>query len=651
MNDAKPVAETKTDDKDESAILKQAMEAYQRASDAERENRSAMRDDIRFARLGEQWDADLKKQRAQDQRPCLTINKLPPFIRQVVNDSRQNKPQIKVMPQDSKADPRTAEIMSGLIRNIETSSDADAAYDTAIDSAATCGIGYFRINLDYACDDSWDQDLVFERIANPFSVYGDPNSTAVDSSDWNVAFVTEMMDKTEFEKRFNDAEPIDWVASEYPNDWITEDQVMVAEYWTRKEVTRSITLLSNGDVMGLDEYEEQAERFQLQGIMPQGQPREVKSYEVTQRLLTGTKILETTEWAGRYIPIVPVYGEEVVLDGKRYFRSLIRDAKDAQVMYNAWRTASTELVALAPKAPFIGPEGAFETDVEKWSTANTQSHAFIEYDGPQMPQRQPFAGVPAGALQEALNAADDMKSIIGIYDAGLGARSNETSGVAIKARQREGDVSTFHFIDNLSRAVRHGGRILIDLIPKVYGAERIIRILGEEPGDAENVKLGTPEEAQASQQQQQNGVEGVERIYSLAVGKYDLTSTSGPSFTTRREEAATQMMELLRAFPAAAPVIGDILAKNLDWPGSEEIAERLQAMLQQQQGGQDGDPAAQGEQQVKMAELQIKQGESQQKAQMEQGKLQLDWFRAETDRMKVQHEMQQPERLPRAPAL
>src|SRR6185503_5404552 len=214
------------------------------------------------------------------------------------------------------------------------------------------------------------------------------------------------------------------------------------------------------------------------------------------------EILKTVDWAGRFIPIVPVYGDEVIDEaGKRWFRSLIRDARSAQEMFNYWRTITTELIALAPKAPWIGEEGAFDAD-PNWDTANSTSHAKLEYaKGAPPPQRQPFAGVPAGALQEALNANDDMKSIIGIYDASLGARSNETSGRAILARQREGDVSTFHFIDNLSRAIRHGGRILIDLIPKVYSTERIVRILGEDlaPATVRIAPTGRPVTEQADE--------------------------------------------------------------------------------------------------------------------------------------------------------
>jgi hypothetical protein len=258
----------------------------------------------------------------------------------------------------------------------------------------------------------------------------------------------------------------------------------------------------------------------------------------------------------------------VNLEGKRHFRSLIRDAKDAQQKYNYWSTQATELVALAPKVPFIGPKGAFKSDANKWSTANSQSHAYIEYDGQTAPQRQMGPQIPSGMLQEALTASDEIKAITGIYDASLGARSNETSGVAINARKMEGDVATFHFIDNLTRAIRHSGRIMVDLIPKVYSTPRMIRIMGED-GTSEERKINEPYE----------DIKGHLRLHDVRTGRYDVTVKAGPGFTTKREEAAAQMMELVRSFPDAAPVIGDLLAKNLDWPGADEIAKRLEKML------------------------------------------------------------------------
>jgi hypothetical protein len=353
----------------------------------------------------------------------------------------------------------------------------------------------------------------------------------------------------------------------------------VAEWWTRREERATLLQLSNGMCMFEEQYKAAKALLDVQGITI-ANTRQTMTMKVTQHIMNGCEIIETKEWAGKYIPIVPVYGDEVIIDGKRYLKSLIRDAKDAQRMFNYWRTTSTELVALAPKAPWVGPVGAFATD-PNWATANTENHQYLEFDpvegGP--PARQGFTGPPAGALQEALNASDDMKSIVGMYDASLGAKSNETSGRAILARQREGDVSTFNFTDNLSRAIRHAGRILADLIPKVYSTERIIRIIGED-GSTQNVPINQqtqplPEHAQKMGEQ----AEGIVHIYDLTSGKYDVTCETGPSYTTRREEAAAQMMEFMHAVPNAGAVIGDLLVKNLDWPGADEIADRLKMLL------------------------------------------------------------------------
>lgn len=621
-------------------MLKDARAAFDLAREHEAENRREALDDIRFARLGEQWPDKVRRDRELDGRPCLTINRLPAFIRQVVNDARLNKPAIVCHPVDSGADPETAEIFNGLIRNIEQSSDAEVAYDTALDFAVTGGFGYFRINTRYSRDDAFDQDLVIERVANPFSIYGDPTSTAADSSDWNTAFVVDSLSKADFAARWKGADAIDW-SSDTPAGLEGEgDRVTVAEYWRREAVVRSIVALSDGQVMGLDLYEQQKPVFDALGVSVVGRPRQIPSHKVVQRIMTGAEVLETIDWAGKYIPIVPVYGEELHVDGRRRLRSLVRDAKDPQRMFNYWRTTSTELVALAPKAPFIGRKGAFETDATKWSTANVQTHAFIEYDGPEPPMRQPFSGVPAGALQEAMNASDDMKSIMGLHDASLGARSNETSGRAIMARQREGDVSTFHYVDNLSRAIRHAGRILIDLIPRVYSTPRVLRVLGAS-GEARLAPVNQKFQADSSDAAGQ--VRKIEKIYDLGAGKYDLTVRSGPSFTSRREEAASQMIELIRAYPPAAPMIGDLLAKNLDWPGADEIAQRLAAMLPGELKGAAAPEVEQAKAQIaKLAQALQAAGAKiaalEQDRSHEARKLEIDAFEAETNRMRISSE-------------
>ena len=561
-----------TDETQDETVMARARADFARAREAMRQDRDAAAEDLRFARLGEQWPEAIRRARELEGRPCLTLNRLPAFIRQVVNEARQNRPAITCHPVDDAADPQTAEVLNGLIRNIEQSSDADVAYDTALDFAVTCGFGVFRINARASETGGEDLDLAIERVADPFSVWGDPDSLAADSSDWDVACVTREMSLAAFRARWPDAEPVDWsMEDDVPGEAARLGgdggrRVRILEAWRREAVERSLVTLNDGQEMEAQVFEARRPFLEASGLAPVGPPRKAPGLRVVQRILSGAAVLETVDWPGRYIPLVPVYGEEIRVEGRRRLRGLVRDARDAQRMFNYWRTTSTELVALAPKAPFIGRKGAFDTDQAKWTTANSQTHAFIEYDGPEPPHRQPFAGVPAGALQEALNAADDLKSIMGLHDASLGARSNETSGKAILARQREGDVSTFHYIDNLSRAIRHAGRVLIDLIPKVYSTQRMVRILGPDGVPALAAVNGAPV----------NGAEGSGgRVFDLGAGRYDLTVRAGPSFASRREEAASQMIELIRAYPPAAPLIGDLLAKNLDWPGADEVARRL----------------------------------------------------------------------------
>ena len=623
-------------------ILKEAREAFALAAEAEAENRRDALDDLRFARLGEQWPTHVKRERELDGRPCLTINRMPAFIRQVVNGARQNKPSIVVHPVSGGADQATAEVFNGLIRHIEQSSDAEVAYDTALDFAVTCGLGYFRINTRWTDNDSFDQDLAIERVANPFSIYGDPEGTAADSSDWNSAFVVDALPKSAFEARWKGADAVDWSADGYSRlsggPWLDGDRVMVAEHWRREAVSRAIVALSDGQVVEVAVYEKQKAMFDALGVQVIGRPRTVAGHKVTQRILTGAEVLETVEWAGRFIPIVPVYGEELHVDGRRRLRSLVRDAKDPQRMFNYWRTTSTEMVALAPKAPFIGPKGAFETDSAKWATANSQTHAYIEYDGPLAPQRQAYDGQPAGAIGEALSASDDMKSIMGLYDASLGAQTEDVSGRAILMRQRQGDVATFHYVDNLNRAMRHAGRILLDLIPKVYATARVIRVLGPD-GQASAVSVGAGAAPAAAQANAGGPIPAIEKVYDLGAGTYDLTIAAGPSFASRREEAANQMLALIQAYPAAAPVIGDLLVKNLDWPGAADVAQRLQALVPAQARGDAPElQAAQGQitrlsQMLDTAQAEI--AALRQDSANAARRLQIEAFEAETNRLKA----------------
>lgn len=638
-----------------SDVIKDAQEFLTAAVDAEDKNRERFLDDISFSRMSEQWPDEILRVRESEGRPCLTFNRLQPVIRQVVNDSRLNRPQIKAVPVDNGADKDVADIFSGIIRNIEVQSNADIAYDTAVDNAVSGGWGYIALDIDYVDDIGFEQDIRIRRVVDPLAIYGDYNSEAGDSSDWENALEKRMIPKKKYESLYPDAAKTDFTGADWrslDSNWFGTDDVCVASFWQRERTERKIIGMSDGSIIDLDELNDEAEAYAARGIVPTEQVRSVPSWKVTQTVLSGVEVLDKKAWIGNYIPIIPVYGDEVWKNGQRHLFSMIHSAVDANRMYNYWRSAATEMVALAPRIPFIGKKGQFNDP--KWARVNEASYPFVEYEGESPPQRSAGPQVPVGMMQEAMIAADDIKAITGIYDASLGARSNETSGVAINARKVEGDVSTFHFQDNLSRAITHLGKCLVDLIPKIYTTERIIRVLGEND-EPEMVQIN-------GEQTDENGA--VLKINDLRAGKYDVVVNAGPSFTTRRQEAAEQMLAMVQSQPELLQVMGDLLAKNLDWPGSEEIAERMKKLLPPELQDKD-EQGAEGEnqlppeimQQIEQMQQIIQQGSQQieqlqadkseqvAKLDIDREKVEIERYKAETDRLTATSAAMDPQQI------
>lgn len=558
----------------------EALERFEEAETSWSLVRSDGLADARFALLGEQWPDEIQQQRLRDGRPCLTLNNMMKFVRQVTNDARQNKPQVEIRPMSSGADQKTAEVFSGLVKQIESTSDADVAYDTGVFNAVTYGMGFWRIDIDYSCNDTFEYDINIGRIANPMSVLFDPMSQAVDASDWRYAFIYDDMEIETFKSMYPKADPVNFEDIGQTTAWLTVDHIRLAEYWTRERVDRTIWQMSNGQVIdeALLKTADVRSQFAEAGITAM-QSRIVPSYEVMHRLMTGREVLEEKKWAGTMIPIVPVFGEEFNIEGRRYWRSLIHHGKDAQRNFNYWRSTGTEMIALAPKAPWVGPKGFIGDGImaEKWANANVENHAYLEYD-PKYgapPSRTEFAGVPSGILNEASLAANDMREIIGMSDPSLGVPQDfAESGRALRMRRAEADTGNAHFHDNLMRAVRYSGRVLLELIPKVYNTKRTVRILGKD-GTAQMVNVGPNPQLPPGIQPPP----GYQMNYDLTVGKYDVAVDVGPSYATQREQAAESMTAFVQAFPQAAPILGDMIARNSDWPESAKVAKRLEALL------------------------------------------------------------------------
>jgi hypothetical protein len=583
--------------------MKMAMAAFSQTREDEL-------DDLRFYAGSPdnqwQWPADVLQTRGAVQgqtinaRPCLTINKLPQHVHQVTNEQRMNRPGIKVIPADDKADVDMADVFNGVIRHIEYISDADVAYDTACENQVSYGEGYIRLLTEYCDEDTFDQDIKIGRIRNSFSVYMDPMIQDPTGADARWCFVTEDLTKAEYERMYPDAAPISTLMSLGVGDqsiaqWIGENTVRIAEYFYIEYEKQTLNLYPGNQTAfsGTPEDKMLREMF--------GKPirtREADRKKVKWCKINGYDILEEREWAGTYIPVVRVVGNEFEVDGQMYVSGLVRNAKDAQRMYNYWVSQEAEMLALAPKAPFIGYGGQFEGYEQQWKTANTNNWPYLEVnpdvtDGQgavlPLPQRAQPPMASSGLLQAKAGAAEDIKSATGQYNASLGMTSNERSGKAILARQREGDIGTYHYVDNLARAIRHIGRQLVDLIPKIYDTERIARIIGED-GEPDTVKMNPMQEEPVKRITDQEG-NLIEKIYNPAVGKYDVRVITGPGYATKRQEALESMAQLLQGNPQLWQVAGDLFVKNMDWPGAQDLAKRFKKTIDPKVLADDDDPA------------------------------------------------------------
>jgi hypothetical protein len=611
------VAEGANKPNDKKDMLATMRSRFTMAVSAYSESREDELDDLRFEAGSPdnqwQWPADVLATRGSVQgqtinaRPCLTINKLPQHVHQVTNEQRQNRPSVKVIPVDDNADVEVAEIFEGVIRHIEYISDADVAYDTACENQVTYGEGYIRILTKYCDDNSFDQDLYIGRIRNSFSVYMDPTIQDPCGSDAEWCFVTEDMTKAEYERQFPDAAPISSMMQQGVGDsslsqWLTENTVRIAEYFYYEHTPTKLNLYQ-GNMSAVEGSRDDKELKAL-GLKPiKSRMADVK--KVKWLKTNGFEVLEEQDWAGKFIPVIRVVGNEYEVDGRLYVSGLIRNAKDAQRMYNYWVSQEAEMLALAPKAPFIGYGGQFEGYENQWKTANTTNWPYLEVnpdvtDGAgavlPLPQRAQPPMASSGLLQAKAGASDDIKSSTGQYDSSLGATSNERSGRAILAREKQGDTGTYHYVDNLARAIRHCGRQLVDMIPKIYDTERIARIIGID-GEVKRAKINPSQPEPVKKIVDEAGIV-IEKIYNPSVGKYDVCVSTGPSYMTKRQESLDAMSQLLQGNPQLWQVAGDLFVKNMDWPGAQEMAKRFAKTIDPKLlSDADEDPALQAAQQ------------------------------------------------------
>lgn len=566
---------------DDVKLLERIKKRVDNAVQTESDQRKAMVDDLKF-KAGIQWPADVAAQRATDKRPCMTINLVPSFVHQVTNSQRENRPTINVSPVGDKGDKDAAKMYRGLIRHIERQSRADIAYDTAFDNSVSNGLGFIRLLTEWESDDSFDQTIVIKRIRNPLTVYLDPFHQEPDGADSRWGAITEIIPEEDFKEEYPDAQIVPFTeggTGEKYRSWSTRDGVRVAEYYEVVNEPAELVSLSNGYVGYEDELDDLAKQKIKNGAFSVLDRRDSFKRSVKYYKVTAIEILERKDWLGKWIPIIPVIGNEIDIEGKVSLSGLIRDAKDPQRFVNYWNTMEAELVALAPKAPFIMEEGQVEGHERQWKVANTRSFPYLLYKGTNVggrpappPQRQAATQVPAGVVQAKEGAMKNLMATTGIrFDPNAQPADLRESGRLVQEQRRNADIGAYHFIDNLGRSLKQVGDQLIDLIPKLYDRKRVMTILRED--DTEEQVTLDPLAGKAYDEKQTNS--GTMKIFNPKMGKYGVTVDIGPSYATKRIEAAQSMLEFAKILPNTAALIADLIAKYQDWNGSEEMAARL----------------------------------------------------------------------------
>lgn len=659
------MAESDTD------IIAEAKARFTRCNDWESKARANALLDARFANgdaynLG-QWDQTVLTTRGD--RPCLTQNKVRQHNLHIVNDARQHKAAIKVTPTGGAATFEAAEVFSAIVRRIEYQSKAMDAYSTAIYHQVESGIGYVRVVTDYADDESFDQEIYIRRVKNPRAVFIDPDAQEYDKSDMRFAFFFEDTPREEFEAKYPKLKDT-FATLDYSDDWNTKENVREAEYWRRGEKNDTLLLLADGTTM-----RESAVPPEIKAQLQIVKSRDIAEPKVEWFQLAGNKIVDRKEWPGRYIPLVPFIGEEIVIDGVMDRKGHTRALIDAQKMYNYWTSAAAEQVALQGKSPYITPMRAIEGVETYWNTANTTNHPYLPYNDVddsgqkiERPERSDPAQMAQAYIEGMSLCRDDMMMVSGQYQAEMGAPGNERSGVAIQQRQREGDTATYHYIDNQAKGIRQIGRIVVDLIPKIYDVARVTKIMGEDgtqgdvqidpnaPQAHQHVMPGapgqppqpiTPEQADAASDDPNS--EDPTVIFNPNVGRYDVEADVGPDFGTQREEAANAFSQIMAQNPKAFELVGDFWAQNSDFPGADDLAERLkrglpanykpgpdpqvQALTQHVQAiTQHGQQLAQ-QADAEIAHLKAQVALMTEQAKEKGGKLTIEDYKAETDRL------------------
>ena len=571
-------------DKKTEKIHKLAINRYERVATKDRDQRKLAIEDLRFAQVEDgQWSENEVSKRRN--RPRFTINRVAGAVDQLIGDQRQNRTNIKIRPVSGGATEEVAKTLSGIIRNIESDSKASNAYDGAFDEVVNGGFGGFRVVTEYGDDDAFEQSIKIKPInCATTSLWFDDAADEYDKRDAMFAFLTLDMPREEHKERFPGSALIDWSQEQYNNsgcnDWFQDNSVRVAEYWVKTPVTKNIALMSDGRVIDLDDEKDVLDELAEQGITVK-KDRKVKSHKVEMYLMDGSGILEgPLPWAGKYIPLIPVFGRQSHIEGQTYTRGIVRFAKDANRIYNYTTSAMVETTALTPKDPIWMTPDQAKGHEGQLAGFNTSNSPFMMYNpdnkAPGIPQRGGAPAVQSALLAQNQQAGMDLYHVTGMQPPSIGVNPELKSGKAIIAQEKQGDRGSFVFTDNLSKSIDYCGQILVDLIPRIMDTAQQVRIM-QQDGETENIEINTVNQEVIDEQTGKPVL-----VNDLSVGKYDVVTETGPAFATQRQESAQQILDLIATSPRFESVAMDLVAKDLGIIESKELTKRVRKLMIQE---------------------------------------------------------------------
>lgn len=569
---------------DHNAVI----EAFNDDMDVEKYNREMASEAVRFVhgRNG-QWEDDVFSATG-DKKPRYTFDQASPVVNQIAGEIEQADFGIKVAPTGGEATEDLAKLYDGMIRNIQNVSEATKIYNAAGRKMVTSGIGGWRVKHDFVDADSFDMDLMITPLLDfGCRVWFDRTAKEQDKSDAKHCHVIQPMSLSDYNDKFPDGSEssvgLSICSTQNNVDFgYNADDIFIGQIYYKKEVKRTLVLMTDGSVReDNDDFKKIEDELAEKGITvdvdDNGERRERKRNKIVvmSRLFDANDwLIEPEETVFSHVPVVPVYGNYDIEQNVTYYYGAVEKMMDPQRVMNYSLSREIEEGALAPRAKWwmtLKQMAGFEKTL---ATLNTNADPVQGYnhdpEAPGAPQQSGGAQINQGlrVLSESMSMM--ITKVAGLFSANMGDNPGLQSGVAIKSLQDKGDTGTVKYFSSLEVGICHTGKILVGAIPIVYDTKRQVRITQED---------GTAEMTVVNDKIFDEETNAFVPSNDLSIGKYDVTCSAGPSFQNRQQEAVTGILEASQVNPAIMEVGGDILTRNMSFPGAEQISERLRAQL------------------------------------------------------------------------